>query len=60
MIRIASPGYAGNIFLFAKQTSFLRKPAVISNFFTGKNPVVLTVNLPVKTRYFWSLFNGTG
>jgi hypothetical protein len=60
MITTAIPGYARNIFPFAKQALFLREPAVISYFFTGVTSVVLTVFIPVKTRYFCPSFNGTG
>lgn len=56
----ASPGSPRKTFPFAKQSFLLRKPEVISKFYTGMIYVVLTVNTPVKTRYFSLYFNGTG
>jgi hypothetical protein len=60
MLTNASPALSRKIFLFAKQVPLLVKPAVIPQFYTGINTVVLTVFLPVKTRYFNPFLYGTG
>jgi hypothetical protein len=52
MITTASSGYSKNIFPSAKQSSFLRKPAVISIFFTGVMTVVFTVIMPANNGIF--------
>jgi hypothetical protein len=58
MITTVSSGHLRKTFPFAKQAPFLRKPAVVSKYYTGIIPVVLTVNNPLKHGILTRIYTG--